>query len=393
MKTLLTIVICSTVVGLGFGAGLAFLQLRPVEPLSELASIAESESPAPLSAPLSDKLQPQAEVLETVFEFGTIELGATRSHDFKISNTGTSPLSIKVASTTCKCTVGSLVTNEVLPGESTEVNLEWIAKPRPGPFRHGAVLATNDPKQSQIELMVEGTIVASTFALSPTELIYGTVQVGLSKDAEVLLLSYVDQEVEILGHEIQGDDMNGNVDIRFTTIAKKDLPNTEVFSGIKISSTFKAGNAIGAMRGSLKLLTNLRNAEQLSVPISSHVVGDISIYGPGWRPKHSLLRMGNVRGTKGKTVKLVLAVRGEHAPTTEFEVASIDPPELKVSVGERRKMTDQLYHFPLLVSVPAGTKPLVRLGPPASTDAKIVLKSTHPDTPEVRIGVHFSVGL
>jgi hypothetical protein len=54
-------------------------------------------------------------------------------------------------------------------------------------------------------------------------------------------------------------------------------------------------------------------------------------------------------------------------------------------------MSEQLRHVPLFVEIPAGTHPLVRLGEPASSDAEIVLRSTHPDTSEVRLRVQFAV--
>ncbi|MGI9428049.1 MAG: DUF1573 domain-containing protein, partial [Bythopirellula sp.] len=381
MKTILSIVICSTVVGLGFGAALAYIQVRPVAPPPKIEF--KQETKPPVSS--ADETAPKAEVLETVYEFGTIELGASRSHDFKVTNVGGSPLEIEVGSTTCKCTVGSLPTNELQPGESTNVQMEWVAKPKTGPFRHGATIITNDPSQSQIELTVEGTIVTSTMLLNPSELIYGTLQTGETKEAAIDLLSYVEQELEIVGHEIQDEKLQSQIEVQFEPIEQDQLPESDVVSGIKISTSYRAGKSIGPVRGLLTLLTNLKNAEQLVVPISSNVVGDISIYGPGWRAKEGLLRMGNIPRAEGKSVRLNLAVRGQNANATEFEVASVDPPALKVTVGERRQMSDKLVHVKMQIEVPAGTEPIVRLGPPASTDAEIVLRTNHPDTPEVRM--------
>ena len=386
MKTLGILVVCSTAVGLGLGTALAYMQVRPVAPPRKPLPPVQSGAPAP---PV-DNSAPRAEMPETVFEFGTIELGATRSHDFEIRNAGGAPLTIKVGSTTCKCTVGSLTTNEIPPGESTKINLEWVAKPAPGPFRHGATLVTNDPLQSQIELTVEGTIVASSFLLSPMELYYGTLQAGSEKMAAIDLLSFVDQEIEIRSHEVS-ENLSSQIEVQFEPLAQDQLTEADARSGIAIRANFQAGKTIGPLRGTLTLHTNFENAEKLVVPIGANVVGDISIYGAGWRAQQGLLHLGAVHSSEGKSVRLNLAVRGQYAQATEFEVGSVDPPELKVALGERRQMSDTLVHIPLVVEVPAGTPAMVRLGEPVSSDAEIVLRTTHPETPEVRLRVQFAV--
>ena len=101
--------------------------------------------------------------------------------------------------------------------------------------------------------------------------------------------------------------------------------------------------------------------------------------------------MGPILGAEGKVVRVNLAVRGEHAQTTEFSVASVDPSELKVRLGEPLKMGEQLMHLPVEVEVPAHMRPLVRMGEPASSDALIVFHSTHPEAKAIRMRVHFSV--
>jgi hypothetical protein len=90
-------------------------------------------------------------------------------------------------------------------------------------------------------------------------------------------------------------------------------------------------------------------------------------------------------------VRLNLAIRGDLAQSTELEVAETDPPELKATLGERRRISDQLVHMPLVVELPKGTPPMVRTGEPASTDAKIVLKSNNPKASEILLRVHFTV--
>jgi len=387
MKAILIIVVCSTVVGLGFGVTLAVMQISPVAPTGK----AVVEPPVDLPVVQIDENAPRAEVPETIFEFGSIEMGATRSHLFEVRNVGGSPLHVEVGETTCKCTVGDLEKSNVEPGGSTEIRLEWVAKTGPGPFRHGATIITNDPAQSHIQLSVEGKVIASTIMLSPSELIFGSLQVEDTRESEVILVSFVEERIKIGSHEILGEGFNSQIEVRFEPLDKEELPDPDALSGIKILATYRAGATIGPVKGQLILSTNLKNAEKLNIPISSLVLGDISIYGPGWKANRGLLSMGKVRSTEGKTARLILAIRGDHAAGTEFKVASVDPPDLKVTFGEPRQMKEQLLHVPLLIEVPAGTKPMVWMGEPASSDASIVLETTLPETTEIQLKVNFAV--
>jgi len=227
--------------------------------------------------------------------------------------------------------------------------------------------------------------------LIPTELVYGTLKADETRESEIVLVSYVNETLEIDGHEILGKGFESQIEVRFEPLDKQKLPVPDALSGIKILTTYRAGKTIGPLRGQLTLSTNLENAEKINIPISSHIVGDISIYGPGWQAKKGLLTMGKIRSAEGKSVRLNLVVRGELSTDTEFKVASVNPPELKATLGERRQVKEQLLHVPLVIEVPAGTKPMVWLGKPASTDATIVLETTHPDMPEMQLRVNFAV--
>ena len=392
MKSFITITLFSALVGLGLGAVLAYVEVpkesNPMPMPSKPSAVPKvAEQPAKIS---EAKLPPQAEVPERVFEFGNIERGTSMSHVFKVRNVGKSPLFVEVASTTCKCTVGNLSKKEVGPNEESEVLLEWVAKTGPGPFRHGAVLSTNDPTQTSIDLTVEGQVVEST-AMSPSELIFGTVRKGESPSATLYVMSFLDEEIKVLDSEMSDEELSKLMQIEITPVDPSELPSPDAKSGVKVTATFQTGRTVGPFRSWLTLKTNLKNAEKLTVPIIGNVVGDISIFGPGWIASKGLLRMGSFASGKGKTVKLKLAIRGEFAKEARMEVAETDPPQLQASFGEPRQMGDTLLHIPLLVEVPAGSAPIVRLGEPVSSDALIVLRSNHEEIPDVKLRVRFAV--
>jgi len=389
MKSLFSISLFAALLGLGLGAGLAYVEVPPVA--NQRSALPEQSNPGeqPERTPEVSSL-PKAELSETVFKFGNIERGTSMSHVFKIRNVGQMPLHVEVESTTCKCTVGDLSKNDIGPNEESEVLLEWVAKTGPGPFRHGAVLSTNDPTQSSINLTVEGQVVEST-AMSPSELIFGTVRKGESPSATLYLMSFLDQEVKILDYELSDTELSKLLEISITPADLAELPSPDAKSGVKITATYRTGKTIGPFRSWLMLNTNLKNAEKLTVPIAGNVVGDISIFGPGWNAPVGLLRMGSFSSDQGKVVKLKVAIRGEFAQEARLEVAEVDPPQLKATVGEPQQMGEKLLHVPLIVEVPAGTSPIVRLGEPVSSDAHILLRSNHEEIPDIRLRVRFAV--
>ena len=273
MKSLISFSVFAVVLGLGLGAVLAYIEVPPA--INQQVQVKQPKLKQQASVPT---LSPKAEVPETVFEFGSIEQGASMSHVFKIRNVGKQPLHVEVESTTCKCTVGDLSTSDIAPGEEGEVLLEWVAKTGPGPFRHGAVLSSNDPTQSSINLSVEGQVVEST-AMWPSELAFGSVRTGESSTAELYLLDFLDQDLKVLGYEISDEQIAQDMEIDIAPALPLDLPSPNATAGLKVTATFRSGNMVGPFRAWLTLSTNLAKAEKLTVPIMGTVVGDLSIFG------------------------------------------------------------------------------------------------------------------
>lgn len=390
MKPVILIVLLAAAAGAGLGTALGYIEARLPEQAAQPTSVHKSEGAGPKTGPI-------AQVPEKEFNFDRIEQGASMKHAFKIRNVGDAPLKVSVLKTTCKCTVGDLAKNEVAPGEETEIELEWTAKTAPGPFRHGATLSTSDPRLSTLELTVEGDVVASS-TLQPAELLLGTVSANTSKSVSTILTSNLTNDAQILKHEFSDPEIGKQFKLEITPLEKPELPRPEALSGIKVTATFDAGKTIGPFFTWLTLQTNLKNAEKLTVPVTGSVVGDISVFSPLWTPSQGVLRIGPVPSKSGKSVRLNLAIRGEHAIGTNVAVANVDPPELKVTLGEVKEMGKELVHIPMTVEIVPGTRRMVRMskitGDEESTekgDGEIVLSTTHPDTSEVRLKVRFSV--
>jgi hypothetical protein len=269
--------------------------------------------------------------------------------------------------------------------------LEWAAKVPACPFRHGATFnVIGDPAMSRLELNVEGEIVEST-TLEPSQLYFGSVHVGQPGKAELVVMAFLEPEVEILSHEVMPAALAKQMKVTVEPLAKDKLPDSGAQAGAKVVAEYDSGKTVGSFAGSLKLKTNLKQAPNLDVPIYGTVRGDISIIGKGWTEALGTLRLNPVRSAAGGVEELNVAIRGEHANDTTLRVEKVEPPVLQVSLGERKTMRENLVWIPLKVEIPKGTRPMVRAGEDQGGEGLIVLNTTHPTTSEVRLRVLFTV--
>lgn len=69
---------------------------------------------------------------EKEFDFGTIQQGATVTHEFKFKNTGGSELKITDAKGSCGCTVPEYPKEPVKPGESGTIKVSFNSAGKSG---------------------------------------------------------------------------------------------------------------------------------------------------------------------------------------------------------------------------------------------------------------------
>ena len=87
----------------------------------------------------------------------------------------------------------------------------------------------------------------------------------------------------------------GATDFLSKPVDQSELPRSEAVSGVKVTATYLGGTSIGRFQCWLELKTNLEKSPKLSILVAGSIVGDVSIFGPGWAPRLGLLRMGSVR--------------------------------------------------------------------------------------------------
>ena len=119
------------------------------------------------------------------------------------------------------------------------------------------------------------------------------------------------------------------------------------------------------------------------------MVGD----GQGWDSEKSLLNLEMVSRREGKKVQLTLQASGQHANDLNPVLKKTSPDVLKVSFGERRELAaGHFIQVPMIIEIPAGSRPAVHLGGKQGEMGEIVIETGHPEAKTMRIPVRFGIG-
>ncbi|MEN0110166.1 MAG: DUF1573 domain-containing protein [Planctomycetota bacterium] len=353
---------------------------------------------------------PQAAVDAATHDFGVMQRGSSRSHEFVFTNEGEAPLSLRVGRTSCKCTLGDVADQPLAPGESCPVRLEWVARTQPGAFRQTATVLTNDPRQPSVELTVEGRV-AEVAGLEPKELLFGRLSTDERRTESVYLTSFLTQDEPLVATARMSDGTPDAelYDVRVESASADDLPIAGAKSGVRVSVTAGPGLPVGTVTAWVEVETNLTRADEngepipgadpisLQVPLLAVVEGDVSVHGAGWSKELGVLNLGSIRSAKGRESKLRLSFKGDGAAGARASVDSVEPEWLQVDLGEPREVRPGVVHQPMTVRVPPGRNAVVRSGPGEENggqgegDARVRLVTTHPSVAELDVRVRFVI--
>jgi hypothetical protein len=382
---IISIIFIAALAGALVGGAVGYVEVR-----NDLDPVNSFPGEAIVSPENADKKLPLAKVDDPHYDFGTMQRGTSKSHEFTIRNVGNAPLKIWKGTASCKCTDFVVPEGSIEPGGTAKVKVEWSAKSDNGPFSQTANVLTDDQLHPSLELRIDGKIMSAS-GVEPGDFAFDKIPVGESRTAQVYVMAMLQDELTVSEPVLSDPATRDRFDVKIEPVEAKDLPNKEAKRGVRISVTAKPGLPIGRFVEWLSLKTSMPEAEKLEIPISGQIVGDISVRGTGWNEEAGAVKIGSVKSSEGKRTNLSVAVRGESAETTKFEVKSVDPPEMKVTLGAPKKLKEGLVQVPVEIEIPAGTRPMVRLDTSQGEGGKILLSTTHPKIKELAIGVHFAV--
>ena len=329
------------------------------------------------------------------YDFGSMERRGTRSHTFVIRNDGTQPLTLKKGETTCKCTFSSLAQGVVAPGESVEIKLDWTAR-EVGPtseFNQSAEIYTNDPANRSVRLVVRGQIIQSVLP-KPEVMTMNNISSGEEYTAMTGLYCYRDTV-------LLGATPLDLVEIHFEPMSAEQVAKEpRATSGQVMHVKLKPGMKAGMFSQAIRVKTNLPDAPRVDVFLNGEVVQDITIFGRGFRASEGdnpeyfgVLNLGSIASETGLEHNIILVVKGALRNDVSFSVDSVLPAGVvDVELGPATVVgTGKTVHHKLLLTVKPGQAAGDFVEGNQGNALKIVLKTTHPNTPEISISVVFSI--
>lgn len=142
-----------------------------------LFSSSQKSDSATMVYAISDKDRPKVESPETSFDFGEMKVTEEKQKDFALKNSGTKPLQIFGAQTSCDCTFGQIFykdfkseefgmhhssgfVTEIAPGDVATVRVTYrpLIMPVYGSVERELYLSTNDPQYSKITYSIKATV-------------------------------------------------------------------------------------------------------------------------------------------------------------------------------------------------------------------------------------------
>ncbi len=412
LRTILTtmVVLVVALVGtvwLGRGKG----DLDSAKPSRPVSNSADDRPKVATSGPY-----PKAVVDNSNYHFGEMAVGQSLSHKFVLKNEGEVPLEVKKGSTTCKCTLSEMKENSVAPGESIEIELTWTPKSPQEHFGQTATIYTNDPKNQELKLQIEGTA-NNLFAFTgdSTGSPHWSLPV-MSSDAPVsftgsIHTKYMD-EFKLLEIESSKPGLTSS----FKPLTPEELKEVDAKSGYSIKVTADPGQfPLGSFSERLTVKTDIPNDleapqsdadhkhpegedhkhesqpgnKNFVIQVSGNHTGPIRIvptFGVHWNPESMVLSLGEFSAKEGKEVILSMFVEGTEQPL-EIVDQEISPDFLKFELKKDDSFESKTkQRYVLKFTVPAGL-PSVSFG--RGNLAKVKLQTNHPNAKNIEFRVQF----
>jgi len=310
------------------------------------AGSARADTNAPAAAAAH---APKLVCAQPVFNFGTRDSSGEVRHDFVIRNAGDLSLQILNVRATCGCTVGSVADRTVPPGGTTQVTAVFSLHGREGPQHRMLYVASNDPRQPEVQLALEGNIVESV-TVEPRLLFFGRLDPTVVVSSLVTLAATDHQPLRLTSAQVDSP--------YFTT--ELVPPVNDQTNQVRV--TTKPPLKEGLIRATLVILTNHPRRPRIELAVSLFVPGAFSVLPPEivvvGRAKERMNREVTIRSEKNTPFK-ILSIEAPRpdmtAKLTALSNAAYRVEINNIEVGPEldqqklRVTTDQANHPPILI--------------------------------------------
>ncbi|MGI8977904.1 MAG: DUF1573 domain-containing protein [Pirellulaceae bacterium] len=328
---------------------------------------------------------PKVEVVEKVFHFGRMDPQTSGKHSFEVRNIGTAPLTLSVAGTTCKCTVGGVSANEVPPGEKAFVTLEWNTGYKFQTYSQSAEVRTNDPTRPVFSLEVEGKV-RRLFGSEEEELVVPAITPGKPATAEVIVFSQIWDDLEIIDIKTT---LPG-IAVQFLPVDSGELKRLDAKSARLLKVTVPGDLPAGEFRDAIRIRAATPASAQVvaefELPLRGKTLKMFTINGPF--NENDFLLLGQVPQGAGKTLRLMIKLRDEDL-SLPIQSIEAEPSYLKIAVEPHQEAdlaTPGLYD--LIIEVPADAPVGQYMGNPHGS---LRISTGHPRVPEIKLKLLMAV--
>jgi hypothetical protein len=293
------------------------------------SGLAQTPAPASQSAAKSAPKAPaggaKAQVVNPVYDFGTVLEGQHVVHSFAIRNVGTKDLILSGVKTSCGCTVAAPSLNRVPPGGESQVAVTFDTHFQKGHRERTITVYTNDPANPNAEMTLQGEVKVEVEA-DPADVMFDKVHYGTEASREVTI-SDLSQNPK--GFSV-GPVTNTNPNIKVAPEPRKDGK-----PGAILKVTLLKSMPIGPFDDSINVVSNRK---PIDVHVSGIVTGDLTLspmqVSFGIVPsKQSVIRILRLTNDSPRAVN-VLGI----SSTNQSVTATVEP----VKPGKEYKITVEL---------------------------------------------------
>lgn len=108
--------------------------------------------------PAEMKVPTTVEVIDSIYDFGSVAEGEVVEYSYRFKNTGSNPLVVTNVSASCGCTVPEKPEEPVKPGEMGFIKVKFNSENRPGEV-HKSVTVTSNANPPFNDLLLKGTVI------------------------------------------------------------------------------------------------------------------------------------------------------------------------------------------------------------------------------------------
>ncbi len=333
-----------------------------------------------------------------LYNFGAMNRHEIKRHTFVIGNEGEGMLEIWLLDTSCRCTLSKVKKRLIPPGETSEVEMEWMTNDYSDTFSQHATLGTNDPTRPKFDLRIRGKVISDVKA-SPAELVVSRIPVDHPVSVSTYVYSYYNDDMEITGHHFSNLEIESHFEVSIEKVpSDSQIVKDEVgaVSAHEVTISVSPGMPIGSINQTLLLSVNVPGLPDIELPVRGIIEGDIT---PRGNHKHKYdtrtnqVYLGVVAKGESLTSTMTLTVKGEFKEKIEFTIEKdgIDPADsLQAEIGPPTKL-EKAWIFPLTITVPEDALPVDRLDVDPDKNGKIIIKTNHPSAPAIVLYFRFSV--